>query len=107
MAMAGCLLVAIASTQTAYACTVSLGHEFGTVDAAKVAGNCGLATQQLVLTECGVSTCMQQLCAPFACCGRQIPNGAIISATRKMAIAARWKELHNMQSDYHCSHYFR
>jgi hypothetical protein len=107
MAMAGCLLVAIASTQTAYACTVSLGLEFGTADAAKVAGNCGLATQQLVRTECGVSICMQQLCAPFACCGRQIPNGAIISAIRRMAIAPRWKEPGNIHSDYHRPHYFR
>jgi hypothetical protein len=50
---------------------------------------------------------MQQLCAPFACCGRQIPNGAIISAIRRMAIAPRWKEPGNIHSDYHRPHYFR
>jgi hypothetical protein len=103
----GCSFGAVAFKHIAYAYTVSLGLVVGTVDAARVAGNCGLATQQLVLTECGDSVCMQQLCALFACCCRQIPRGAIISAIRRIAIAPRWIDCRNMNPDYHYRHLFR
>lgn len=80
---------AVVSTRTGIPCIVELATASASVGADKIAGNCVRTTQQSVCREGKASICMQQSCALLGLGCRQIPSGAIIIPTRRMAIAAR------------------
>ena len=84
-----CSSTAVFSTHAEYSCTAAHGLVPGRFDAAGIAGNCALTMQQSACKECEDSVCMQQPCATLGLGRRQIPSGAIIIPTRRMAIAAR------------------